>query len=52
MLLNIIVFFVGLLGSAAVVYGAWQISEPFAWMVGGLLGVLWSLLVSMMRGRG
>lgn len=47
MLLNIAVFLVGLMGSASLVYGAWQISEPNAWIVGGLLAVMWSLLVSL-----
>jgi hypothetical protein len=51
MLLNIIVFLVGLLGSTALVYGVWQISEPHAWMIGGLLAVAWSLIVSLLKGK-
>ena len=47
MLLNIAVFLVGLMGSAALIYGTWQVSEPSAWIVGGLLAVMWSLLVSL-----
>jgi hypothetical protein len=29
--------FVGLIGCAAMTYGAWQIYEPAGWMLGGML---------------
>lgn len=46
MLMNIIAFLVGLLGAAALTYGAWLWSAPLGWVVGGLLALGWSAWLS------
>ena len=46
MLINIIAFLVGLLGAAALTYGAWLCSAPLGWAVGGLLALCWSAWLS------
>jgi hypothetical protein len=46
MLMNIIAFLVGLLGAAALTYGAWLWSAPLGWAVGGLLALCWSAWLS------
>ncbi|MGN5160362.1 hypothetical protein [Aeromonas dhakensis] len=46
MLMNILAFLVGLLGAAALTYGAWLWSAPLGWVVGGLLALGWSAWLS------
>lgn len=46
MLMNMIAFTVGLLGAAALVYGAWLWSAPLGWVIGGLLALCWSAWLS------
>ncbi|MFR9719083.1 hypothetical protein ACL00X_06980 [Aeromonas diversa] len=46
MLMNIIAFLVGLLGAAALTYGALLWSAPLGWAVAGLLALSWSAWLS------
>lgn len=46
MLTQFFIFIVGLLGAAALAYGASLYSPPLGWVVGGLLSLLWSFLMS------
>lgn len=46
MLTQLSIFIVGLLGAAALAYGASLYSPPLGFVVGGLLCLLWSLLMS------
>ena len=46
MLMNILAFLVGLLGAAALTYGAWLWSASLGWVVGGLLALGWSAWLS------
>ncbi|MDM5067300.1 hypothetical protein [Aeromonas salmonicida] len=46
MLTQLSIFLVGLLGAAALAYGASLYSQPLGWIIGGLLGLLWSFLMS------
>lgn len=46
MLTQLSIFTVGLLGAAALAYGASLYSPPLGWVVGGVLCLVWSLLMS------
>ncbi|MFQ2135123.1 hypothetical protein ACK34S_21790 [Aeromonas hydrophila] len=46
MLTQLSIFIVGLLGAAALVYGASLYAPPLGWIVGGLLCLIWSFLMS------
>ncbi len=46
MLTQLSIFIVGLLGAAALAYGASLYSPPLGWVVGGLLCLAWSFLMS------
>ena len=46
MLIQLFIFIVGLLGAAALAYGASLYSPPLGWVVGGVLCLVWSLLMS------
>ncbi|WP_411952972.1 hypothetical protein [Aeromonas caviae] len=46
MLKQLSIFIVGLLGAAALAYGASLYSQPLGWVVGGLLCLAWSFLMS------
>ncbi len=38
---------VGITGAAAVVYGVWQIHQPSAWIVGGIMAMVVTLRLSL-----
>ena len=46
MLTQLFIFIVGLLGAAALAYGASLYAPPLGWIVGGLLCLIWSLMMS------
>lgn len=46
MLTQLFIFIVGLLGAAALAYGASLYAPPLGWIVGGLLCLIWSFLMS------
>ncbi|MCS3793810.1 MULTISPECIES: hypothetical protein [Aeromonas] len=46
MLTQLSIFIVGLIGAAALAYGASLYSLPLGWVVGGMLCLAWSFLMS------
>jgi len=44
--MNIIVFVIGLIGLAAISFGAWSIYEPAGFIVCGLFLLWWSYMVA------
>ncbi|HHQ4504769.1 MULTISPECIES: hypothetical protein [Aeromonas] len=46
MLTQLSIFIVGLIGAAALAYGASLYSPPLGWVVGGMLCLVWSFLMS------
>ncbi|MGY3993031.1 hypothetical protein [Aeromonas veronii] len=46
MLTQLSIFIVGLIGAAALAYGAGLYSPPLGWVVGGMLCLAWSFLMS------
>ena len=46
MLTQLFIFIVGLLGAAALAYGASLYAPPLGWIGGGLLCLIWSLMMS------
>ncbi|WP_375058407.1 hypothetical protein [Zobellella sp. DQSA1] len=46
MLMQLIVFLVGLAGAAAIAFGAWLLTPAAGFIVGGGLAVFWSWLMA------
>lgn len=44
--MNVLVFLIGLIGAALVAFGGWLIFPPAGYIAGGLLCLLWSLLMA------
>lgn len=51
MLINIITLLVGLLGAGLVAFGAWLVLPAAGYIVGGVLCLAWSCLVSRSAAR-
>ena len=46
MLIQFIIFIVGLLGAALLSYGAWLVYQPAGLLTAGLLALIWSAMMS------
>lgn len=49
MLMNILIFLVGLVGSALVAAGAWLVFPPAGYIAGGVLCLAWSFMAARAR---